>query len=291
MPANQLGIDIARRATAFAAANYGQAERMFKLSIKEAEAFGPKDLRLAASLTNLGVLYSLRDQRAQAAQLFERAIAIKQAALGPENPEVIASVGKICQFYLAHGELDKAQPLVDKLNAFAQKVIRDRQQINISFQRLSTFYHLHQELKDAELLLKQAKEQTQKMTANEDLEFAVVLDGLGQSFKAENKLADAEQLYTNALAIREQSLPKTHAALSESLSHLAKLYSAQGKYDQAEPLFKRAMEITTKALGEEKPESLARIDDLASCYAHAGNNRDAEALFRHEGDLAEKGLW
>src|ERR1700716_3232204 len=87
-------------AKAYDLANWGQAERMFKLALKEAEHFGDKDLRLASSLTNLGVLYNFRAQPGKAEPLFERAIAVKQNALGPENPEVVASVGKLCQFYL-----------------------------------------------------------------------------------------------------------------------------------------------------------------------------------------------
>src|ERR1700733_1805221 len=158
-------------ATAYEQANWGQAERQFKLALKEAESFGPQDLRLASSLTNLGVLYNFRNQPAKAAPLFERAIAVKQAAMGPENPEVIASVGKLCQFYLSHHEAGKADPLAAKLIAFSQKIVHDRQQVSSSFAKLSSFYQAHHELEDAEVLVKQAQEQTQKTTANQDLEF------------------------------------------------------------------------------------------------------------------------
>ncbi len=273
-------------ATAYEQANWGQAERMFKLALKEAEPFGAKDLRLASSLTNLGVLYNFRNQPAKAAPLFERAIAVKQAALGPENPEVIASVGKLCQFYLAHHDTAKADPLAAKLIAFGQKIVSDRQQVNSSFAKLSDFYQSHHELEDAEVLVKQAQDQTQKSAANQDLEFAVVLDGLGESFKSDNRLALAEQLYANALSIREQSLPATHMALAASCEHLAKLYLQQNKYTQAEPLFKRALDISIKNFGDQKPESLARIDSLATCYWKSGKSKDAETLFRREAEIA-----
>src|SRR6202167_3061560 len=98
-------------ARAFQQANYGQAERLFVQSVKEAEKFGPQDIRLANSLTNLGVLYSTRGQFAQATPLFERAVAIKQSALGSASPEVVASVGKLCQYYLAHDQFAKSDLL------------------------------------------------------------------------------------------------------------------------------------------------------------------------------------
>ena len=266
---------------AFETSNWGQAERCFKAAVKEAEAFGAKDIRLANSLTNLGVLYNCRGLTAKAAPCFERAIAIKQAALGPENQEVVASVGRLCQFYLAHGEYTKAEPIANKLAAFAQKTVRERQVVASSYSKLEGFYQMHKEYKEAEEFLKKAKEETQKTGSNEDLEFAVLLDGLGDSFKSSNKLALCEQLFSSALAIREEALLPTHAAIAASCKHLGELYVLEGKYTQAEPLFRKSVLINTKALGM-KGETLLCMDDLAGCLLKEGKSPQAENLYRDQ---------
>ncbi len=266
---------------AFEQSNWGQAERCFKAAVKEAESFGAKDVRLANSLTNLGVLYNCRGLTAKAAPAFERAIAIKQAALGPENPEVVESVGRLCQFYLAHNEYGKAEPIASKLAAFAQRTVRERQTVSSSFGKLESFYQVHKEFKEAEALLKRAKEETQKTGSNQDLEFAVLLDGLGDSFKSSNKLALSEQLFASALSIREEALLPTHAAIAASCKHLGELYVLEGKYTQAEPLFRKSVQINTKALGL-KGETLVCMDCLAGCLLKEGKSSQAESLYRDQ---------
>ena len=274
--------DSAAGKAAYESSNWGQAEKSYKAAIRDAEAFGSKDVRLANSLTNLAVLYTGRGQNPKAAPLFERSIAIKQRALGPENPDVVQSVGKLCQFYLSHNDCAKAEPVGTKLAAFAQKTVRDRQTVTTSFANLHTFYQAHREYKDAEALLGKTEDETKKVTSNQDLEFAVILDGLGESFKTAGKIALSEQLFSSALAIREQSLPPQHAAIAASCKHLGGLYMLEGNASQAEPLLKRAFQINSKAVNGNKTDLLASMDDLAACYQKTGHQRDAESLYKEQ---------
>lgn len=275
-------------AKAYEQANWGQAERLFKSALKEAEPFGDKDLRLASSLTNLGVLYNFRNQSAKAEPLFERAIAIKQKAMGADNPEVVASVGKMCHFYLKSGNQAKADALSNKIISYADKMMKDRTNVSSSFAKLSAFYQSHRELESAEVLVKQAQEMTEKRGTEGDLELATLLDGLGSSYAAAGKVAYGEQFYKRSLQIREQILAPSHIAIASSCENLAKLYLQQGKAAQAEPLFRKSLDISRKVLGEQKPETLTRTDNLAQCLIKMGNNQEAEALYHHGLEVFEK---
>lgn len=275
-------------AKAYEQANWGAAERSFKLALKEADSFGDKDLRLASSLTNLGVLYNYRSQPAKAEPLFERAIAIKQKALGPDNPEVISAVGKMAHFYLKSGNYAKADALSSKILAYADKMLRDRTAISQSFSKLSSFYQSHRELENAEILVKQAQELTEKRGTEGDLDLATLLDGLGGSYSGAGKIAFAEQFYKRSLQIREQILSPTHIAIASSCENLGKLYVQQGKAGQAEPLLRKSLEISRKVLGDQKPETLTRTDGLAQCLIKMGNNQEAESLYHHALDEFEK---
>jgi tetratricopeptide (TPR) repeat protein len=275
-------------ARAYEQANWGQAERSFKQALKEAEGFGDKDLRLASSLTNLGVLYNFRGQSAKAEPLFERAIAIKQKAMGADNPEVVASVGKMCHFYLKAGNGAKADALSNKILAYADKMMKDRTNVSSSFSKLSAFYQSHKELESAEVLVKQAQEMTEKRGTEGDLELATLLDGLGGSYAGAGKLAYGEQFYRRSLQIREAILSPSHIAIASSCENLAKLYLQQGKAAQAEPLYRRALEISRKVLGEQKPETLTRTDNLAQCLIKMGNPQEAESLYHHGLEVFEK---
>ncbi|MBS1956942.1 MAG: tetratricopeptide repeat-containing protein [Cyanobacteria bacterium SZAS-4] len=238
-------------------ANWGSAERSFKLALKEADSFGDKDLRLASSLTNLGVLYNFRGQSTKAEPLFERAVAIKQKALGGDNPEVVATVGKMCHFYLKSGNYMKGDALSNKILAYADKTMREHAQPSPA-------------------------------TKESDLDLATLLDGLGGTYTGAGKLAYGEQFYKRSLQIREKILSPSHIAIASSCENLAKLYMTEGRAAQAEPLYRRALEISRKVLGEGKPETLTRTDGLAQCCIKLGNNHEAESLYHHALEIVEK---
>ncbi len=77
---------------AYLQGQYAEAEKQFLAAVKEAEAFGSQDPRLALSLSNLGTLYQARGQHAQAEPLFKRSLAIREKVLGPEHREVAQSL-------------------------------------------------------------------------------------------------------------------------------------------------------------------------------------------------------
>ena len=73
---------------AYQHADYAEAEKQFEAALKEAEAFGPDDVRLATSLNELGLVYRAQGKYAEAEPLFKRALAILDRALGPKHPDV-----------------------------------------------------------------------------------------------------------------------------------------------------------------------------------------------------------
>jgi len=262
---------------AFQLAKYGQAEKLFKLALREALPFGDHDARLATSLTNLGVLYKAHGQEAKALPIFERAVQIQQNALGANNIEVISSIARLCQVYISRGEWTKANNLCARVSSYAEGSMHDHVQLTNAFKTLSSYYQKHHELEDAEVLVKQAQDLTQRQSADHDLDFAVLLDGLAKAY--DNK-PQAEPLFKVALEIRETSLGANHMAVASSCESLAKLYMDSGRNVEAEPLFRRAFEISEKTMGIHKPETITRADCLAQCLIKLNHHQEAETLYR-----------
>lgn len=283
-------------AKAYEANNYGQAEKMFALALKEAEKFGPNDIRLATSLTNVGVIANFRGNPSKAEPLFEHAIKIKQKVLGPDNPDVVSAVCKLCQFYISRNNYAKADNLAQKIITFGNRKVQELNQVQASFKTLIDFYQEHPELEGAERLMKQAETLTEKENANQNLELAVLLDRLATSYKEgsdtggnKSRLVHAEQLYKNALELRQRTLVAEHGAVAQSLENLAKLYVAQDKYSLAEPLFKKALTISEKSGGLSRPDALPRLEGLAQCCIATGRLQEAEGLYRKAVENLEEG--
>ena len=82
---------------AYQQAEYAEAEKQLEAALKETEAFGLDDVRLATSLNNLAALYHAQGKYAEAEPLYQRALAIREKAFGPEHPDVATSLNNLAQ--------------------------------------------------------------------------------------------------------------------------------------------------------------------------------------------------
>ena len=69
---------------------------------------------MADSLDNLGILLQTLGDPAGARPLHERALAIREKALGPEHPDTAASLNSLANLLAAQGDLAAARPLYER---------------------------------------------------------------------------------------------------------------------------------------------------------------------------------
>ncbi len=110
-------------AKAYQQGRYTDAERSFQAAVKDAEAFGPQDPRLATSLNNLAELYRLQGKYAEAEPLNKRALAIRKRSLGPAHPDVANSLNNLAGLYHQQGKYDEAEPLYKRSLAIVEKAL------------------------------------------------------------------------------------------------------------------------------------------------------------------------
>lgn len=270
--------------------DFGAAERNFKLALQEVKTAPANDLRIAESLTNLGVLYVSRGQSAKAEPLFEKACKQRETVSAYDR-DTVETESKLAQFYIGLGKKDKALNLGDKVAEYGENEARQLIEIGAAFKKLASYYQTHRKLESAEIAAKQAEDETLAAMKAQAVETAVLLDALGTAVKdigGERGSKQAEKLYKSALALREHTLSAEHAALAASLENLGKLYLTQGRTAQAEPLLKRSYEISLATLGPERRETQLRLDGLAQSYAGSGRYSEAEALYRKILDTSGK---
>ncbi|MBX9685086.1 MAG: tetratricopeptide repeat protein [Candidatus Obscuribacterales bacterium] len=267
---------------AFNQNNYGLAERNFLAALKtlETEKVPAKDPRWARAYKNLADLYELRLQSQKSEFYLEKELRAREKALGSENPQVLACVGKLARFYLIHNNPLKADRLSGLLLRYAERVLKDEQQLDAHFAELQKFFDNHKEYQEPERKLKQARESAEKVRADNHLELAASLDSIAALYKEKSKYALAEAMYKRALELREKALAPGHQALAFGYENLANLYIAQGKTQLAQPLLQQSLEITDKALDFKRPELFSRLDSLARTYMSSGNLSEAESLYK-----------
>jgi tetratricopeptide (TPR) repeat protein len=273
---------------ALSSSNYGVAERDLTQALTFADKFGNADLRLADTLCSLAALYSTRGQFTKAQPFYERELRVREKAIGGENPQVVALVGKLAQFYLNHGSPQKADHLCTLLISFADRRVKDQQSVKEQFGKLDHYYDKSKGYAEAQKILVKLKDETERTTADENLELAATLDSLAAIYQGLHKYDIAERMYKNALSFREHTLSANHLALAYSYENLANLYEAQGKSEVAEPYFKRSLEITEKILQPGRAEFYKRLDELAQSHISMGQTAQAESLYKHALTLMDK---
>ena len=112
---------MATGANAYREGRYSEAVESFQGAVKEAEAFGPHDPRLATSLNNLALLYQVQGKYAEAEPLYKRSLAIREKALGLEHPDVARSLENYARLLRMTKRKDQAAKLEASAKAIRAK--------------------------------------------------------------------------------------------------------------------------------------------------------------------------
>jgi CHAT domain-containing protein/Flp pilus assembly protein TadD len=228
---------------------------------------------------------------AEAIPLAQRALAIREKALGPDHPDVATSLNSVALLYDNLGRDADAEPLYKRALAIREKALGpDHPDVAQSLNNLAELYGAQGRYADAEPLYKRALAIWEKALGPDHPDVAMSLNNLAELYRAQGRYADAEPLYKRALAIQEKALGPDHPDVATALNILALLYDTQGRYADAEPLYKRALAIREKALGPDHPDVALSLSNLAMLYYTQGRYADAEPLLKRALAIREKAL-
>jgi len=227
----------------------------------------------------------------EAAPLAQRALAIAEKALDPDDPAVAMSLNNLAELYRAQGRYADAEPLYKRALAIQEKALGpDHPAVATSLNNLAELYRAQRRYTDAEPLYKRSLTISEKVVGPNHPDVATVLNSLAGFYLDLGRYAEAEPLYKRSLEIREKSLDPNNPDVAQSLNSLAELYRVQGRYADAKPLYKRSLTIREKAPGPNHPDFAASLNNLALLYDHQGRYADAEPLYERSLAIKEKTL-
>ena len=248
-------------------------------------------LPVALAANQFGMFLIARAAYAQGEPLLERALAIREKALGPEHTDVAQSLHNMAELYRAQGQYATAEPLHQRALSIRENALGPQHpKVAVSLNNLASLYRAQGRYAKAEPLYGSALAIFEKALGMEHPDVAQSLNDLALLYYNQGQYAKAEPLYQRALAIREKALGPAHPDVAVSLNTLAALYPAQGQYAKAEPLYGRALAIFEKALGPEHPDVAVSLNDLAALYPAQGQYAKAEPLYQRALAIREKAL-
>jgi CHAT domain-containing protein/tetratricopeptide (TPR) repeat protein len=250
-----------------------------------------QDVEEASKLDDQADALYEKGRYAEAEPLYKRSLAIREKALGPDHPDVAASLNNLALLYDQQGRSVDAEPLYKKALAIWEKTLGpDHPDVATSLNNLALLYDAQGRYAEAEPLYRRSLVIREKILAPDDPDITYPLNNLAVLYKKQGRYVDAEPLYKKALTIFEKAHGPEHPDVATALNNLAALYDSEGRYADAEPFLKRSLAIFEKVLGPEHPNVATALNNLAALYDSEGRYSDAELLHKRSLAIREKAL-
>jgi CHAT domain-containing protein len=221
----------------------------------------------------------------------ERALSIREKALGSYHPDVAESINSFAEVYRSKGDYAKAEILHWRALAIREQVFgTDHPDVARSLNYLAQIFKAKGDYAKADSFHQRALAIREKALGPDHPGVAASLNDLAILYYIKGDYAKAESLYQRALDIREKVLGPDHPDVAASLSNLGVLYWYEGDYNTAAPLFERALAIRENAVGRDHPLIAYPLNNLASLYSDKGDYEKAEPLFKRALAIGEKAL-
>ena len=212
-----------------------------------------------------------------------RALAIDEASLGKDHPNVAIDLNNLAQLLQDTNRLGEAEPLMRRALAIDEASLgKDHPNVAIRPQQPRPVAASHQPARRGGTAdAPRAGASTRRAYGKDHPNVARDLNNLAQLLQATNRLGEAEPLMRRALAIDEASLGKDHPNVAIDLNNLAQLLQATNRLGEAEPLMRRALahrrgQPTARTIRT----SRSRLNNLAQLLQATNRLGEAEPLMR-----------
>lgn len=245
---------------------------------------------LISSLNNLGQLYRMQGQYAEAEPLLEQALTLRKQLYGEEHEYVAYSLNELANLYIAMEDFDKAEPLLNQaLKIKEQQFGEGSPEIINTLNSLALLYTNTARYAEAEPFYQRSIVITENL-GEDSLKLATSLNNLANLYIKLGDYDRVEPILKKSLRIREKHLGQSHPRLANTLALLAFLYQHQQKFDKAEEKYKEALAIWRSHYDEQHPAIATGLNNLATLYRSQGKEKQAEALHQHVLALRERML-
>ncbi|HEY7124076.1 MAG TPA: FxSxx-COOH system tetratricopeptide repeat protein [Ktedonobacterales bacterium] len=245
----------------------------------------------ARLLNQAGYYLNRRARYAEALPLYQRALLIREQALGPVHPDVATSLNNLAELYRSLGKHEKMLPLLQRtLAIYEQALGPNHPDVAIALNNLGGLYENQGQYKEALPLYQRALKISEQALGPDHPDVAHRLNNLAALCHFQGQYKEALPLYQRALKIREQALGPVHPDVATSLNNLAELYREQGQYGEALPLYQRALKIREQALGPAHPDVANTLNNLAILYESLGQYEESLSLKQRALEIREQAL-
>lgn len=249
------------------------------------------ELREASRLNDLGALHEFSGDYKNARESHERAVALRERALGPEHPLLASSLGNLATTLARTGAYAEAKTLQQRALAIREKAQgHDHPALAANLTGLGMVYYDIAEFIAARRLHSRALNLLERALPPGHPNLAVSLTNLANTHSAVGEYRTARVLHQRALTIWEAAYGPEHPHVGSSLDNLANMHAYLGEYATAKALHERALAIRVKQHGPDHAEVGTSLYNLGVAVVGMKDYEEAGALFQRALEVREKAL-
>ena len=245
----------------------------------------------SSRLGNLATAHVGAGAYVEALRLNEQALAIKEALLGGDHPDVARVLNNLALTHYAQGSYTTAQALHQRTLAIRERALgSDHLDVAESLNNLAAAYHRTGANLQAQALYERSLAIRERALGPEDLTVATSVANLALIHMDAGRYDAARPLLERVVAIQEKVLGPEDHNLSAGLINLADLHRNLGALGTARTLAERAVRIHEQALGPDHPGGVAGLMNLAQILKESGARGEARRLLERALKLEEAAL-
>ncbi|MBT3220225.1 MAG: tetratricopeptide repeat protein, partial [Proteobacteria bacterium] len=258
------------------------------LSIREAH---PEDQdSLVVALLNLAHVLDKLGQYDEARPLYDRALTLKEAKYGLDDPEVAGTLNNLATHLDDRGKYDEARALLER----AIVIQETNQPDSLALATVLNNLGLVQLNQGAYLAAKSTLERglaiEEGLLGPEDVRLTPTLNNLGIVLENLGDFYGAETLYQRVLETREAWYGPDHIEVSDALATGAAYLEKLGGFSRAKLMLERALTIREAATGKEHPQYAGLLNNYAFVLYKLGDYLRARPIYEECIAIQEKVL-
>ena len=234
-------------------------------------------IELAASLSELGGVLQSQGEFEDAKAHHQRALAIRQKALGVDHPDLASSLNSLGNAYSSQGEYEGARGYYQRALVMLKEALgADHPDVAVSLNNLGNTYSSQGKYEEAKRYHQRALALWERALSADHPSVATSLSNLGVVYIGQGEYEEAKRCYVRVLAIREKALGGEHPQVADGLDNLGNVYNHQGQYEEARWYYERALAIREKALGADHLHVATSLNNLGVVCVSQGEYEEAK---------------
>ena len=249
------------------------------------------ELELAVSWSHLSTVLSGLGEYEQTKQHAQRALLMREKALGPDHPSLAASLSNLGSVLDTLGEYQQAKEHQLRAVRIEEKALGpDHPNVADSLMNLASVFGSLEEFEQAKQHFQRALRIQQKALGPDHPDVGRNLSNLGVVYSSLGEHEQAKQHHRRALLILEKELGPDHPDLAQGLNQMGNEFFALGEYEQAKQHYHRASLIHEKALGPDHPDLAMSLDSLGTALYVLGEYEQAKQHYHRASRILEEAL-